>query len=193
MSTNALQSFYEFCRTVDGPFCDFEVVENEKQWLNSLLLPEAESFLKVIGMQKNGSLICFWSYEDELSLEQQPIVWLDSEGSPNAVFASNILSFLSILPYDTGAIYDVLFAWQEYWSSSRKRKKPTSEFAKKMKMYLEMSQEDYPFHNQFVEWLRTEIGLEPATNPAQLIGEAVEHFPRLDVWLNERQLIRHIE
>lgn len=99
-------------------------------------------------------------------------------------------TFLSILPYDTGAIYDILFAWQEYWNSSIKRKTPTSKFTKKTKMYLEMCQEIYPFHQQFVEWLRTEVGVEPAINPAQLIGQAIEHFPRLDIWLTENKLIR---
>lgn len=147
----------------------------------------------MIGIQKNGSLICFWSYEDNLSIEQQPIVWLDSEGSPNSVFSSDLPTFLSLLPYNTGAIYDVLFAWEEYWSSPKKRKTPISQFtAKKMKMYLEMCRENHPFHQQFVEWLRAEICVEPAVKPAQNIGEAIERFPRLGIWLTEKQLIRCI-
>lgn len=179
-----LQRFTEFCKNVENQFCDFEEVENGKELLISLLKPEITSCFTVIGMQKSNSLICFWEYKDNVFLQEQPIVWLDSEGSPNAVIASNFKDFLSILPYDTGAIYDWTAAWEGYWDNSIQQEIPTERFTvDRVNMYLAMSDESNPCHQEFVNWLRTEMHIELADQPVALIGEASKRFPRLSQWL----------
>ncbi|MBD1808385.1 hypothetical protein H6F98_23435 [Microcoleus sp. FACHB-SPT15] len=184
-----LQRFFEFCRTVEGLFCDFEDVENGNKLLTSLLKSEAEPYFTVIGIQKSHSLMCFWKYNDSVSLQEQPIVWLDSEGTPNAVFASNFRDFLSLLPYDTGAIYDWIASWERYLDNPSSQQTPIERFTnERIEMYIEMSREDNPFRDQFINWLREEINIEPATQPVALVGEAIQSFPRLSQWLTDRQL-----
>jgi hypothetical protein len=184
-----LQQFFEFCRKVGNQFCDFEEVDNRQELLTSLLKSEAESYFTVIGMQKSNSLICFWKYQDNVSLKEQPIVWLDSEGSPNAVVASNFNDFLSLLPYDTGAIYDWIAAWERYWDSPSQQQNPIESFTTdRVEMYVEMSRENNHCREEFVNWLREEIDIQPAPQPVALIGKASERFPRLSQWLTDRKL-----
>ena len=184
-----LQCFLEFCRTVEGPFCDFEDVENGNELLKPLLKPEAESYFTVIGMQKSHSLICFWKYKDNVSLQEQPIVWLDSEGTPNAVFAPNFRDLLSLLPYNTGAIYDWIAYWEDYLDAPSEQESPAEYFtSEQIQMSVERSREKNPFCGQFINWLREEMNIEPATQPVALVGEAMQSFPRLRQWLTDRQL-----
>lgn len=186
-----LQQFCEFCRAAAGPFCDFEVVENEGKWLNTLLVPESESYFKLIGKQRSGSLICFWQLEDNIPLAQQPIVWLDSEGSIYSIIAARFPDFLSLLYYDTGAIYDVVSAWKRYWDAPANEISPAESFTEEqLNLYVEMCQELYPFYQSFTKWLRQDVGIKPAGNPAILVGEAIEGFPELNIWLSTRNLKR---
>jgi hypothetical protein len=180
-----LQYFSEFCKKVENQFCDFEEIQDGQKILTSLLKSEVTSYFTVIGMQKSSSLICFWKYKDNISLQEQPIVWLDSEGSPNAVIASNFKDFLSLLPYDTGAIYDWIAAWERYLDNSTEQEIPTERFTiDRINRYLAMSDESNPCHQEFVNWLRTEMHIELADRPVALIGNAIESFPRLSQWLN---------
>ncbi len=70
--------------------------------------PEIKDMLLPFGKNKAGCLICYWL--SSKNTDDCPIVWIDSEGEPNAVFASNLLAFFSILPYGTGSIYDMIMA-----------------------------------------------------------------------------------
>jgi hypothetical protein len=189
MQQEILRRFYEFCQSTKGAFCDFEAVTDEKEWLNTLLIPEAEPYFKLLGRQKNGSLICFWKYEDGISLGQQPIVWLDSEGSIYSVVAAELPAFLSLLYYDTGAIYDIISAWERYWDAPDEEVSPSESFTdEKLELYIEMCQEIYPFYQPFAQWLCQEMGIESAATPATLVGEAIRGFPRLNAWLSSKHL-----
>lgn len=178
-----LSQFYAFYEEVGGEFCDFQVVANGEKLLKTLIPAAAIPFLHVIGRQKNGSLICFWQQFAQQNLIDQPIVWLDSEGSPFSVFASNFHVFLSLLPYDTGSIYDMIAAWEEYAETGEDWIVSVDRFsADTLKMYEDMAQNNYPHHEQFINWLK-KMGVEPASDPFSLIGKAIEQLPALRTWL----------
>lgn len=181
---DALRQFFAFYNEVAGTFCDFTPVQDKQKWLNKLLVAEAQPYFKVIGKQKSGSLICFWLIRDELSPEDQPVVWLDSEGSPRSVFASDFQEFLSLLPYDTGAIYDLIAAWDRAENTQVNSTSVSKKFSKKrLQMYVEMCQNNYTHYNEFVTWLRETLGIEPALSPATVVKKTIQEFPSLNTWL----------
>lgn len=178
-----LKRFRSFCTEVGGEFSDFQVVEDGEKWLKRLVPATAVPSFQVIGRQKNGSLICFWQHQENLSLAKQPVVWLDSEGSPQAVFAPDFPTFLSLLPYDTGAIYDMIAAWEAFLDPDDEVRSPKERFTtEEFKMYVEMSQKNYPQYDRFIEWL-AEMEIKVAKNPAQVVGKAIQKSPKLKEWL----------
>lgn len=179
-----LSEFLAFYEKIGGEFCDFQTVTDSKRWLNTLVPAAAES-LQVIGRQKSGSLICFWQQSPQHASEiDRPVVWLDSEGSPFSVFAPNFHTFLSLLPYDTGMIYDMVTAWEEYLETGDDWVVSTERFSDdKLKMYMDMTRENYPHYEQFIDWLK-ETGVEIANAPVQVIGEAIKNLPQLREWLD---------
>ncbi len=181
-----LKQFHSFCTKVGGEFSDFQIVEDGEKWLKRLVPATAVPFFQVIGRQKNGSLICFWQHQENLSLTKQPVVWLDSEGSPQAVFAPDFPTFLTLLPYDTGGIYDMLAAWERFLDPDEEGASPKKRFTKgKFNMYVEMSQKNYPKYDRFIEWL-AEMNIAVAKNPVNVIGKAVQESPKLKEWLTKQ-------
>lgn len=178
-----LDSFFSFYTEVGGGFADFYLVKDSKKLLNTFISTTAVRFLEVIGRQKSGSLICFWQYEENQLLSEQPVAWLDSEGNPNIVFAPNLQTFLSLLPYDTGAIYDMITDWERYFNSNRKKTTPKQRFsAKDINRYLKLSQENNPTHSRFVAWL-ADNDIAVANDPVNVIGKAMQQSPKLKDYL----------
>lgn len=62
--------------------------------------------LEPFGNNKAGCAVCYWNKKKLAA--QAPVVWLDSEGTPNVVFAKNLSNFLELLSYGTGLIYDII-------------------------------------------------------------------------------------
>lgn len=185
---NYLENLYAFLENSEVNFIDFEV-ENNPNKVIDLLSVAAEPYFIPIGKQGSDSLICYWKYKDEIPLSELPIVWLDSEGSPNSVFASNIKDFLSILPYDTGAIYDFISSWEYYNSDPDYYTSPLDKYKKNssvLNLMIEQCRENYSDYDSFVNWLNQNINIKICDDPAKLVGDAIKNFPNLETWLEER-------
>ncbi len=181
-----LDQFVTFYTEVGGGFGDFQLVNDTKKILNSIISVTAAPFFQVIGRQKSGSLVSFWQYQENKPLSEQPVIWLDSEGSPNAVFAPNLQAFLSLLPYDTGIIYDITVDWEKFLNSNRKKVTPKNRYSSKdFIRYIKMSRENNPTHDQFIAWLRG-MDIAVANDPVDVIGKAMQRFPNLKDWLTTK-------
>ena len=183
----SLIKFLNFLENSSGDFIDFQIVSNGKKNVIELLSPIVERNFIPIGEHGSQSLICYWKYQDEIPLNQSPIVWLDSEGSPNSVFALNIDDFLSLLPYDTGGIYDFISSWKYYNSEPQTYTCPLSKYdSSTLEFLLQLCKEDYADYDQFIDWLNHNLNIQVCKNPAKLVGDAINNCPNLDHWLKEK-------
>jgi hypothetical protein len=140
--------------------------------------------LEAIGMTNSASLIAFWQEPNLLGTER-PIIYIDSEGSPTSVFADSFADFLTLLPYGTDFLYNVIN------QSERVRArlellgtvyKPfTSIDAREA---LEINQQEYPMQKHYLDWLTTVAGLAIAPDPVSLMERAYQQHMNLEKWLN---------
>ncbi|GAB2577925.1 hypothetical protein [Spirosoma areae] len=190
MDDKLLNEFIAFCRQSAAPFADFELVEpGQAATLMQSLLPDpAIPSFTMIGKHGSNSLICRWQSDHDLT-DEWPYVWLDSEGSPASVFATTTPEFLSLLPYDTGAIYDFITTWTYYLSDPASyEEKPAEKYDKeRLALYVSEATTRYPGYPAFIEWLDKTGAIGPAAEPANVVGAAIENHPSLENWLTDKR------
>jgi hypothetical protein len=64
--------------------------------------------LIVFGQHGSGSLVALWRAKPATPLAQCPVIWLDSEGDPVEALAPDFATFLTLLPFGLGQLYDLL-------------------------------------------------------------------------------------
>lgn len=89
-----------------GYYTDYNFAVQNSPGL-SLAGPLAAQITPVAG-NKAGCVVAIYRREPAAPPETQPLVWLDSEGSPNGIFAQHLNAFLCLIPFGSGLIYDVL-------------------------------------------------------------------------------------
>jgi hypothetical protein len=183
-----LTAFADFCEKATEEFSDFELVRNPEQKLKNLLNNQGlvEHF-QVIGRHGTGSLIAFWRDDKNIDFARSPIVWLSSEGFPNSVLANSFADFLSILPYDTGLIWDVLSNYYNHKESPDLQSSPEEKFTPdEIASYLTAAKKRYNGHSQLVDWLNDEARIEIASDPLSIVKWAIVSHIDLASWLRER-------
>lgn len=97
--------WFEFCDRKSILECEFS--KNKEALISELLGDFSSQRLLSFGEHASGSLFCLYSDKSEDLLEDAPVAWVDSGGSPCIVVAKNFTNFLAILPYGPGYIYSV--------------------------------------------------------------------------------------
>ena len=187
-TSDLVTAFTDFCERTAEEFADFELVRNPEEKLRRLLDDQrkVESF-QVIGQHGTASLIAFWRDDKEVDFVGSPIVWLSSEGFPNSVFANSFSDFLSLLPYGTGFIYDVLSNYYFHQDDPDLQPSPEEKFTpEEISSYLAANRERYKGHAELVEWLLNAAKVEVAKDPLALIKGAIASHPDLASWLREQ-------
>lgn len=181
----AFNRFYEFDEHSAQEYADFQPVSNPDKALKNLLgTARYTNDFYVIGRHGTGSIIAFWQYPQVASLAEAPIVWLSSEGFPNSVFANSFEEFLTLIPYDTGFIYDMLASYYFNRQNPQSHISPREKFSSsELKTYLDESAERYEGHKAFLLWLYQVMQLKPTADPVSIIEAAIAAHPDLSLWL----------
>jgi hypothetical protein len=178
--------FIDFMNQIDEKFADFYITKTGTEKLSTLIGKENAKFFDVIGAHSSHSLICHWQYEKGIPIERQPVVWLDSEGWPNGVFAQDLRIFISLLPYDTGFLYDIISSWMCYKENSESVLNPNEKYTKDdLKRMLDSARQRYGAYSKFLKWLDREMNIRICDDPVGLIGKAMESYPDLSKWLEK--------
>lgn len=180
--------FLDFLNKSSLSDLDFLPPSNEAAIKNLLLPSSVVDKFMTIAKNGAGCLLCLWKNGDDIVLDEDlPVVWIDSEGFPKSVFAPNIASAVSLFPYGSGFVYDVISAWEYHLQDSKSYKIPTKRFTKRtVKSYLKDAtqfEEDYQRLLQF----NAQHGIETCPDPVALIGNAIQTFPKLSEWLKEQK------
>lgn len=116
-------------------------------------------------MSGNGSVLALWRADADAPVADGPVVYLDSEGDPRGVVARSVAELLTLLPYGTVFLYEVLRG---------KTPSPTDALAA-----LEPTEDDEPF----VAWWQGQFGVAPAADPIAVIGAARRDHAAVEAWL----------
>lgn len=183
-----LTAFIDFCEKVVDEFSDFELVRNPEQKVRKLLGNQGKvEYFQVIGQHGTGSLLACWRDNKDIDFALSPIVWLSSEGFPNSVFANSFADFLSLLPYGTGFIYDVLSNYYYYKESPDLQPSPEEKFTpNEISTYLTENEKRYKGHTELVNWLNHDVKVGIAEDPLSVIKGAIVSHVDLASWLREQ-------
>lgn len=145
---------------------------------------EVKNMLLPFGKNKAGCLICYWlSSKDK---DECPIVWIDSEGEPNAVFATNLSVFFSLLPYSTGAIYDMIIASERHIQNPESNQSPKELFSGIYKEHSAQNQESGS--SRFEKKLNELLDIKIAKNPTELVLKASKQFREITERINKNRV-----
>lgn len=188
IAPNLLTRFFDFCEKAAEEFADFELVRNPEQKLRKLLDNQGKvECFQVIGQHGTASLIAFWKDKKDIDFALSPIVWLSSEGFPKSVFANSLADFLSILPYGTGFIYDVLSNYHYHKESPELQPSPEEKFTPdEISSYLTENKKRYKGHFELVNWLNHDVKVGIAKDPLSVINGAIVSHVDLASWLREQ-------
>ncbi|MDO7873775.1 hypothetical protein Q5H93_03455 [Hymenobacter sp. ASUV-10] len=164
-------------------FGDFELipVEAAQRVYARGFAPAIASRLDIFGLMGDGSTIATWQEPGNVG-PSRPVVLLGSEGTMG-VFASSFAEFLSLLPYGTGYIDEILFYFEsERDSPGRYAQKFTSAYAREV---LAATAEEYSEHHLYMDWLTHTAQLAIAPDPAAVMARAYQAHENFEQWLGD--------
>ena len=178
-----IKDFYDFFKK------NMWVADFEPCWACSNLLDDLIPLEKIpafvtLGMNKSHTVFAIWLLAQEQNLEDQPVVWMDSEGEPNEVFAVNFQAFLAMLPYDTASWYNQISAWTMYLENPNTYQHVLEKYNSPSlyKEQMTAAAKRYQGHQAFLNWIVARH-ITTSENPFMDIGKAIQSHPRLSVWL----------
>ncbi len=179
-----LLKIYAYLSTEAAGSLDLEIPTQGNRDLIDLVGAKSASQLVPLFMQGAGCIVAAWKQADSEDLSQFPIVWIDSEGSPNAVFARNFEELLGMLHYYLGTLYDVIstavrFAERPSLYDSPQEAFPVDQFAADAEEQWEEEEDEAAFH----VWLETELGIPADRAAVQHIAEAYDAIPKFQDWV----------
>ena len=113
----------------------------------------------------------FYSEKKDQLLDQVPVAWLDSEGSPCIVISKNLKEFLSLLPYGMGFIYTVAAAIENNLDDPELLEKVNQRIGKSSGELLEAAKIRFLDIEQLIDWLNSK-NIKLNKDPISLIINA---------------------
>jgi|RhiMetdeSRZDD1v2_1073273.scaffolds.fasta_scaffold00470_4 hypothetical protein len=169
-----LNKYESFLQQVAGNPFDCRVPQNITLFEN--FKPVVSQKLQPFAKNKAGCLFCFW--KEEQQEDKWPVVWLDSEGTPNVVFADNGVDFFSMLPYGTGLIYDIIRSCERYVNAPDTFDSPEVLFADS---YATLQKNTIGLYENSMQ-------LKVSSTPAQLIFSAYKKWYDVTNIINQGKL-----
>ena len=120
-------------------------------------IEEGDSKVLPFGIDGAGSLIGFWLYEDGMTPDNAPVIFLSSEGVGSTVIADNLADYLVML------------------TANRDYVPFDGEF-------LEYEEEQRGESGEYRAWLKSKFGLDPVDDPEPLWEKGKSRHPDFEEW-----------
>jgi Ankyrin repeats (3 copies) len=150
------------------PVIDFEGSEDDVE--EALVGVDRPDCFSTIGKTGSDSVFALWRRKPDAALETAPVVYLDSEGDPRSVVATSLDAFLSVLPYGSGTLYDLL-------------SNPARKLAAKKALESAAGAEEDVDDKPFLSWWKHTFGVAPAKDPAAVLAAAAKATKAFQKWL----------
>ncbi len=178
-TTPLLVAFQEYLSTADN-FDDLEVVSHYN--LLATASTEQKNALTPIAQHHSDSVLALWKAPGG---DEQPVVWLDSEGSAG-VLANSLEQFLSISPYGVATLYDIMRCCSPDKTIAERKRLIALKFpAGEISVRLREQQEDFAGSVPYQQWLLEVCGISIAPNPISIIEQANNNYPTFESWFKE--------
>ncbi|MCU0656310.1 MAG: SMI1/KNR4 family protein [Polyangiaceae bacterium] len=163
----------EKLRDWSDSFLDFEGGEPE---LDGIVNFDPQGFLFPIGQTGNGSIFALWSPEKTHDPKDGPVVYLDSEGSPQCMVARSLDEFLAILPCSTPWLYEAMSG----------RAPPASQALEEVAEAMEEQLARKAPGKTFSAWWQDLFGVAPAPDPMSILRAAMAQEPTFERWSEQQ-------
>jgi hypothetical protein len=168
----------------------YQLVNDSNDVVSSILRSELlNNDLQAILQDETGSLIAVWKIDDQ----QNPIVYLDSEGGTFAILAENFERFLSLLYYGTYGSLELIHyldylkikSIYENLGAEFTEPTPSGMSPKELQDIMEKNMRDYEDSSFVFKWLE-DNKISPPASLFEAVITAYENAPNFDDFLNER-------
>ena len=136
------------------------------------------------GEHASGSVISFYSMVNSLLVDEVPVAWLDSEGSPCIVISKNLREFLSVLPYGMGTLYSIASVMENNLGEDNLLEKAKLRVNKSADILLSESKERFINTDILINWL-SDNNIQVSNDPVKIVSEAHLQNSELTTWLAE--------
>jgi hypothetical protein len=150
------------------PAIDYEGSEEPVE--EALLGSKGGDRFLTLGKTGADCVFALWLDQPGKVSPKAPVAYLDSEGDPRSIIASSLDEFLSLLPYGTGFIYDLV-------TDSSVKGKASAALAQAAK--AEEPVDEVPF----MKWWQKTFGVPPAKDPAAVVAKARKANTEFARWL----------
>ena len=174
-----------FNENTGNRFCDWEwIVSPNPELLSGLVPRDAFEFLLPILKDDSESMICIWKL-NATENPKQSFVWLDSEGEPCQKFALNVDEFISLLPYGSGGLYDIIL--NIYINLTEIENVTDSSIlfnSEQIESYIINQREQYGNkYEKFRNFITSDLKIKISKNPAIVIQNAIKSTPDFKKWI----------
>jgi hypothetical protein len=164
--------YEQFLEQVSGNPFDFRIRKDVKLFQN--FNESISQAIEPLGTNKAGCIVCIW--KEKKSMQEGPVIWLDSEGEPNCVFADSIQDFFLLLPYGTGHLYDIIVACERFMVDPATFPSPEILFSGSYASLLQKIENDKELKNA-TDLYKEIMELTIEETPARIISGAYrKHF-----------------
>lgn len=177
-----IEQFQIFLKNLKGPSFDLTVSPVMEKRLEALLgKANSKLVLPIVG-HSSHSIIGLVKSQKNSGHDSQPIIWLDSEGWPKCAFADSFESFLGLLPYGVGTIYDMITTTLFWLEDPEEVHDPNEKFTVDFfsDLLKERSKDDHQL--AYLDWLINTMNLNIDNNPWRTTQDAVKKYQDLAIF-----------
>lgn len=157
---------------VNGRLYDLSFVLPSTGVPNLLMSFKNKANYQKIAQHYSGSLICLYDDSGNWANDDYIISWIDANGEPNLPISLSFKQFLSILPYGTGLIYDVLYLINKHHNKTKLNQYLDEDYSSKIwSEQLLTNKSHYKNHTLFIDFISSN-GIELAKDPLTIIKDA---------------------
>jgi hypothetical protein len=185
-----LIKFYTFL-TDNKPsgFLDYETIVETKYYLESLINKNIIDEFLPFYVDNSHAIFSFWLISDNKNLEQQPIVFMDTEGT-YSVCANNLSNFFCLISLNLASRVCTVFndnvlnkkmGWEGLIVNPYE--KYNEEELREIEIY---NIQNYPDFILFSDHVKKEMNLQCPENPIQLVEKAFNDLPNLEDYIRNK-------
>ncbi|MCA6364295.1 MAG: hypothetical protein IM638_14750 [Bacteroidetes bacterium] len=180
---NRIDWFKKVLSSNNNKLNDFISCFDDKSVFEGLMTEDKLRLCVPLIKDGSESIFAIWQIHSEKPIEEQPIVWIETEANPISVCASNFNDFLSLMPYG-GYLHNLLSKLDFYLIEGRTNDKYIRTSNEDLLNIIINCQNEYPEMSDFNRRLQSELNILPANNPFTIFINAIDGEQDFYTWMN---------
>lgn len=187
---NLIEKFYLFLiNNKPSGFLDYETIDETKYYLESLINKNLINEFIPFYVSNSHSIFSIWIFKQNQALEQQPIVFMDTEGT-YTVCANNLSDFFCLISLNLAKQISTVFNNNYVYKKNGRERRIVNPFEKfndeELKEIESYNIKNYLDYTLFLNYVKTEMDLLCIENPVKLVEKAIIQFPNLEDYIRSK-------